>query len=92
MRTRKTIALILLLAMAAAVLSGCHGTMDQNAAKEGYISEIPLYLDETKKIELTFWAKNDTNKVQTASETSTQELTKKAQAYLQKLYDDLDRR
>ena len=66
MRTRKTIALILLLAMAAAVLSGCHGTMDQNAAKEGYISEIPLYLDETKKIELTFWAKNDTNKVQTA--------------------------
>ena len=48
MRTRKTIALILLLAMAAAVLSGCHGTMDQNAAKEGYISEIPLYLDETK--------------------------------------------
>ena len=35
MRTRKTIALILLLAMAAAVLSGCHGTMDQNAAKEG---------------------------------------------------------
>ena len=66
MRTRKTIALILLLAMAAAVLSGCHGTMDQNAAKEGYISEIPLYLDETKKIELTFWAKNDTNKDQTA--------------------------
>ena len=66
MRTRKTIALILLLAMATAVLSGCHGTMDQNAAKEGYISEIPLYLDETKKIELTFWAKNDTNKVQTA--------------------------
>ena len=35
---------------------------------------------------------NTTNKVQTASETTTQELTKKAQAYLQKLYDDLDRR
>ena len=66
MRTRKTIALILLLAIAAAMLSGCHGTMDRNAAKEGYISEIPLYLDETKKIELSFWAKNDTNKVQTA--------------------------
>ena len=66
MKTRKTIALILLLVMAAAVLSGCHGTMDQNAAKEGTISEIPLYLDETKKIELNFWAKNDTNKVQTA--------------------------
>ena len=66
MRTRKTIALILLLAITAVFLSGCHGTMDQNAAKKGYISEIPLYLDETKKIELTFWAKNDTNKVQTA--------------------------
>ena len=66
MRTRKTIALILLLVMAAGILSGCHGTMDQNAAKEGAISEIPLYLDETKKIELNFWAKNDTNKVQTA--------------------------
>ncbi len=66
MRFRKITALILLLIMSAAMLSGCHGTMDQNAAREGYISEIPLYLDETKKIELTFWAKNDTNKVQTA--------------------------
>ena len=66
MKMRKMTALVLLLALAAAVLSGCHGTMDQNAAKEGFASEIPLYLDETKKIELTFWAKNDTNKVQTA--------------------------
>ena len=66
MNTRKTAALALLLALMAAILSGCHGTMDRNAAKKGYISEIPLYLDETKKIELTFWAKNDTNKVQTA--------------------------
>lgn len=66
MRKTRITALVLLLALAAALLSGCHGTMDQNAAKEGYISEIPLYMDETKKIELTFWAKNDTNKVQTA--------------------------
>ena len=42
--------LILLLAVAAALLSGCHGTMDRNAAQEGYISEIPLYMDETKKM------------------------------------------
>ena len=70
MRIRKTIILALLLAMAAMMLSGCHGTMDQNAAREGYIPEIPLYLDETKKIELNFWAKNDTNKVQTAVYTS----------------------
>jgi len=66
MRRRKIISLILLLAMAAGILSGCHGTLDQNVSKEGYISEIPLYMDETKKIELNFWAKNDTNKVQTA--------------------------
>ena len=66
MRVRKIIALILLLGMAAGILGGCHGTLDQNASKEGYISEIPLYMDETKKIELNFWAKNDTNKVQTA--------------------------
>ena len=66
MKTRKIIALVLLLGMAAGILSGCHGTLDQNASKEGYISEIPLYMDETKKIELNFWAKNDTNKVQTA--------------------------
>ena len=66
MRRYKITAVILLLVMAAGILSGCHGTMDQNAAREGFISEIPLYLDETKKIELNFWAKNDTNKVQTA--------------------------
>ena len=66
MRKIRIIALALLLALAAGILSGCHGTMDQNAAEAGYISEIPLYLDETKKIDLTFWAKNDTNKVQTA--------------------------
>ena len=62
MKKRKIAALIALLVLAAALLSSCHGTMDQNAAKEGFVSEIPLYLDETRKIELTFWAKNDTNK------------------------------
>lgn len=66
MRTRKIIALVLVLVTALAVLSGCHGTMDQKAADESTISKIPLYMDESKKIELTFWAKNDTNKVQTA--------------------------
>ena len=66
MKRNKLIALALLLVMAAGILSGCHGTMDRNAAKAGSVSEIPLYLDETKKIELNFWAKNATNKVQTA--------------------------
>ncbi len=66
MRKNRIIALVMLLTAVSMILSGCHGTMDQNAAKEGYITYIPLYLDETKKMELTFWAKNDTNKVQTA--------------------------
>ena len=66
MKTRKIIALVLLLGMALTVLSGCHGTMDSKAADQARISKVPLYLDESKKIELNFWAKNDTNKVQTA--------------------------
>ena len=66
MRTKKTAALALLLVLSLTILSGCHGTVDRKAAEEGAISMIPLYLDENKKIELTFWAKNDTNKVQTA--------------------------
>ncbi|MBR0267380.1 MAG: extracellular solute-binding protein [Clostridia bacterium] len=66
MRMRKIISLVLLLGMALFVLSGCHGTMDRDAADQNQISKVPLYLDETKKIELNFWAKNDTNKVQTA--------------------------
>lgn len=82
MRKTRITALILLLALAAALLSGCHGTMDRNAAHEGYISEIPLYMDETKKIELTFWAKNDTNKVQTAVYTN-------AIAEFQKMYPNV---
>ena len=82
MRRTRITALILLLAVAAVLLSGCHGTMDRNAAQEGYISEIPLYMDETKKIELTFWAKNDTNKVQTAVYTN-------AIAEFQKMYPNV---
>ena len=35
MRKNRIIALVLLLAMTAAILSGCHGTLDKNAAKEG---------------------------------------------------------
>ncbi len=82
MRKTRITALVLLLTLAAALLSGCHGTMDRNAAQEGYISEIPLYMDETKKIELTFWAKNDTNKVQTAVYTN-------AIAEFQKMYPNV---
>ena len=63
---RKKTMLILLLVTVLGILSGCHGTMDRNAGTAGEGSEIPMFFDGSRKIELTFWAKNDTNKVQTA--------------------------
>lgn len=44
----------------ALVLSGCHG------AKTKVSFSIPEQFDTTTPIEITFWAKNDTNKNQTA--------------------------
>lgn len=42
------------------VLTGCHG-------REGYAAfEMPEEFDLTRNYEITFWAKNDTNKTQTA--------------------------
>ena len=41
------------------VLTGCHGSTDRASF------EIPEEFDESKTYEITFWAKNDTNKVQT---------------------------
>ena len=41
------------------VLAGCHGSRDTTAF------EIPETWDASKDYELTFWAKNDTNKAQT---------------------------
>ncbi len=66
MKTRKTISLILMLALALAVLSGCHGTLVSKAVTGDGNTDVPEEFDESKKIELTFWAKNDTNVVQTA--------------------------
>ena len=42
------------------MLTGCHGS------RSGSDFEIPESFDESRKLEITFWAKNDTNKVQTA--------------------------
>lgn len=42
-------------------LSACHGTQ-----KESRGFEVPETFDESKPVEITFWAKNDTNKNQTA--------------------------
>ena len=55
-------ALILLLAF----LSGCHGRLESKEATGAGNAKVPEAFDDTEPIELVFWAKNDTNKVQTA--------------------------
>ena len=44
----------------ACMLTGCHGSKGMQSF------EIPEEFDESKQYEITFWAKNDTNKTQTA--------------------------
>ncbi len=63
-RTKKAcarvVSLFLLALTALSVLTGCHGKREQRTF------EIPETFDEAGKYEITFWAKNDTNKTQTA--------------------------
>ena len=61
MRHLKKIAFFLMLACAAVLLCGCHTVH----IGSDYV-EVPSAFDETQQIELTFWAKNDTNKSQIA--------------------------
>ena len=56
---KKIVAFILVLLMAAGLLSGCHGSRGTAAFV------IPESFDTSKEYEITFWAKNDTNKTQT---------------------------
>ena len=55
---KKTICLIVLVALLCPMLSACHG------AKERVAFEVPAYFDTSRHYELTFWAKNDTNLAQ----------------------------
>ncbi len=60
-RFLKTLCLIIaVLTAMLPVLSSCHG------AKGASPFEMPKQFDETKQYEISFWAKNDTNKTQTA--------------------------
>lgn len=52
-------ALIFLLLLALCALSGCHGTRGLTAFS------VPERFDAERQYEITFWAKNDTNKTQT---------------------------
>lgn len=55
----KTAALALCLAACLAMLTGCHGSKGLSAF------QVPEELDASRTYEITFWAKNDTNKTQT---------------------------
>ena len=55
---KKTL-IALLLAALALTLAGCHGSR----GRSGFV--VPENLDTARQIEITFWAKNDTNKTQT---------------------------
>ena len=70
---KKAVAILILLAL---VLSGCHGKVERVAF------QVPEEFDLSRNYEITFWAKNDTNKTQT-------DIYKKAIEDFQKLYPNI---
>ncbi len=58
--SRKFLSLTALMRCGIFLLTGCHGQAGMNAF------EIPEEVDLSREYEITFWAKNDTNKTQTA--------------------------
>ena len=75
-RAPRGLALALLIALTALLLSGCHGSK----GRSGF--EVPEAFDTSRQFEITFWAKNDTNKTQT-------EIYKKAIEGFQALYPNV---
>ena len=73
---KRLAALLLLAVLLAALLSGCHG------ARERHTFAVPESFDTSRDYELTFWAKNDTNKTQT-------EIYAKAIADFEALYPNI---
>lgn len=67
---------ILFTILSTLLLTGCHGSKGSNEFN------IPETFDESKNIEITFWAKNDTNKVQT-------EIYNKAISDFEKIYPNI---
>lgn len=64
------------MAVSCFTFTGCHGSRKTEAFN------IPAEFDESREYELTFWAKNDTNKTQTA-------IYEKAIADFEKLYPNI---
>ena len=80
MRARKRILSVLLLMVLASgsvfTLTGCHGSKGMAAF------EVPEEFDSSREYEITFWAKNDTNRTQTA-------IYEQAIADFEKLYPNI---
>ena len=57
---RKAACLLLTAVLGIGSLAGCHGSRERNEFV------VPENFDTSKEMEITFWAKNDTNKLQTA--------------------------
>ncbi|MBQ6465060.1 MAG: extracellular solute-binding protein [Oscillospiraceae bacterium] len=68
----KLFALLLLLALSLSLLTGCHGRLvregsaAEDLGEEIELPAVPESFDTAKKHEISFWAKNDTNKTQIA--------------------------
>ena len=73
---RKFLSLAVLMLCGTLLLTGCHGQAGLNAF------EIPEEFDLSREYEITFWAKNDTNKTQTA-------IYEKAIADFEELYPNI---
>ena len=56
---KRSIASVLLMSLLCGLLCGCHGSKEKPAF------QIPEEFDTSRNYEITFWAKNDTNKTQT---------------------------
>ena len=57
---KKKLSFILLLILILPLLASCHGK------QKSVVFAVPEQFDENRPVEITFWAKNDTNQVQTA--------------------------
>ena len=58
MKLRRILALALIMLSCLNLFTGCHGSQERS------IFQIPDKFDESRDYEITFWAKNDTNKTQ----------------------------
>ena len=76
---KKLLALVL---AAALLLTGCHGHLVSEGAENAESYTLPESFDTSRHFEITFWAKNDTNKIQTA-------IYQKAIGDFQKLYPNI---